>query len=478
MLFKAEQEYAKLVEWLRKTAADRYTREKPLDLLATSMRDFDDVSPHLKDLEKGKPPSSNDPKQRITDLKKAKLAHPNKTALSDLGKAVLDKWRHFEVDNNSIHDELARHIILAHEVANYGDPDYQEIFEYWQNLRDEFGAEELIDNWDTLYTLNYLDYERSGIVPGNLFRDSQSSLDELDISLEEIVQTTTSQDQEALEGAEKFDRAVAGKIPRGRHRATFCLAMETRIKDPEDSMALITQFGVPKKPRKWEKIADESAIKIKEILSHYGEGQPQKAEKKVDVGIDLENVEELENTITDADLADSDLPIQEITLPENIDFKNAKVEIPEPKKETAPKKVKPTNKQKIDYEKKAVQSSHTGEKGEEFVVHYEKNRLKEHHELAEKVDWVSQKDDTLGYDVLSFDTDGEPLYIEVKSTRGDAYTDFFISQAEVQKAEALGDRYRIYRVFDLGKDPKFFEIKNPIEERLNLVPEIYKAKLN
>ena len=52
----------------------------------------------------------------------------------------------------------------------------------------------------------------------------------------------------------------------------------------------------------------------------------------------------------------------------------------------------------------------------------------------------SEVDDSLGYDILSYEEDGTPRYIEVKTTEhrsdnGELY--FFISQNELEKAKTL-----------------------------------------
>ncbi len=54
--------------------------------------------------------------------------------------------------------------------------------------------------------------------------------------------------------------------------------------------------------------------------------------------------------------------------------------------------------------------------GEREVIAYEKKRLKSHPGLRRKIAWQSQTSDAIGYDILSFDEDGTPRQIEVKST--------------------------------------------------------------
>lgn len=71
----------------------------------------------------------------------------------------------------------------------------------------------------------------------------------------------------------------------------------------------------------------------------------------------------------------------------------------------------------VDYPALQKQNAIIGFLGEQIVLDTEKNRLKDYPDLAKKVEHISQtRGDGLGYDILSFDTYGNPIYIEVKTT--------------------------------------------------------------
>jgi hypothetical protein len=332
-----------------------------------------------------------------------------------------------------------------------------------------------LDNWDYLYALNYLDFERGGITPGIMFRQSKLPLDELDLSFKSFVESVDPTNEEALKGAVGVDNGIGGQIPRGRHRATFCLAMETMLLKPNDAVALVKALGIANQPREWENLPQGSLQKIEEILISYQAADKASANQKLAAPISPEKA------ISEIDLADEEVetPLKEITLPDQIDF--TKVKVPPPTASAPPKKGSAggsKSKKKIDYKKKTAQSALTGNAGEKFVFSYEKDRLAKFPKLAEKIEWISQKDDSQGYDVISFEENGTPRYIEVKSTTGDANTDFYISRYEIDKANELGSKYKIYRVFNLGtKSPQFFEIELPLESTLELVPETYRARI-
>lgn len=140
----------------------------------------------------------------------------------------------------------------------------------------------------------------------------------------------------------------------------------------------------------------------------------------------------------------------------------------------------------IDFEKENNLNKLLGNRGEEIVFDKEKKYLesKGNKELAEKVDWVSKKGKHfLGYDILSFEENGEEKYIEVKSTK-QSYTsnaNFIISSNEYEKAKKLKNYY-FYIVFDTqSKNPKIWKIKNPMNyenKGLILTPINYRVLIN
>lgn len=116
--------------------------------------------------------------------------------------------------------------------------------------------------------------------------------------------------------------------------------------------------------------------------------------------------------------------------------------------------------------------------GEERVYRSEITRLKDagRDDLAKKVTWVSQElGDGAGYDILSFSNDGTEQFLEVKTTIGHQRTPFFLSRNERDFAEEEADRFRIFRLYEWGKEPKAFVIKPPLTDSLILEPTAYRA---
>jgi hypothetical protein len=132
-----------------------------------------------------------------------------------------------------------------------------------------------------------------------------------------------------------------------------------------------------------------------------------------------------------------------------------------------------------DYLADAVRRGHIGEAGEGFVVEAERQRLRDagRTDLADRVDWVAKTvGDGLGYDVLSFnERDGTELHIEVKATVGSITEPFLVTRAEVNYSKAAGDKYRLYRVFNLETSPRIYVLAGDLEQHFTLVPATYTA---
>lgn len=110
-----------------------------------------------------------------------------------------------------------------------------------------------------------------------------------------------------------------------------------------------------------------------------------------------------------------------------------------------------------------------GQIGEKFVYSMEVQKLLDagNDKLAELVDPSVALDHKNGFDILSFTETGKKIYIEVKATAGDLTEPFYISNNELKKADELrskGEIYRIYRVYNVGKENIAYEIIEDISQ--------------
>jgi hypothetical protein len=133
---------------------------------------------------------------------------------------------------------------------------------------------------------------------------------------------------------------------------------------------------------------------------------------------------------------------------------------------------------KYNHAERDYRNRRLGWLGEKIIYHREQRRLTEagYPELAEKVEWTSQeKGDGVGFDILSFRTDGTPRKIEVKTTSGSRTTPFFLTRTERAVCDEEPEIWRLYRLHDLGGTPGLFRIKPPMEPLLRLSIESWKA---
>ena len=96
--------------------------------------------------------------------------------------------------------------------------------------------------------------------------------------------------------------------------------------------------------------------------------------------------------------------------------------------------------------------------------------------LADQVDHVSQSQgDGLGYDVLSFESDGRERLIEVKTTTFGRDTPFFVSRGELALSHVAKDQFHLYRLFEFRKAPRLFDLAGALDLHCLLDPVTYRA---
>ena len=138
-----------------------------------------------------------------------------------------------------------------------------------------------------------------------------------------------------------------------------------------------------------------------------------------------------------------------------------------------------------DHAKKDAANRKLGEAGELLVLVFEKERLTKAGQahLVNQIRHVAVLEgDGTGYDIYSVNPDGGPRYIEVKTTKGPANTDFFLTSNEVAFANAHPDHYFLYRVY--GVDPtkgtgEVYITKGPVSEpTYSMLPLTFRVKLS
>jgi Domain of unknown function (DUF3883) len=133
---------------------------------------------------------------------------------------------------------------------------------------------------------------------------------------------------------------------------------------------------------------------------------------------------------------------------------------------------------KKDYLAREAENRSLGLAGEEFVTQYEHWRLVQlgQRVLADRVEHVSNtRGDGLGYDVLSFEPDGQEKYIEVKTTTFGKETPFFVSRNEIAFSKAEKERFHLYRLFEFRKTPRLFDLPGQLDQHCILDAVTFKA---
>ena len=135
-----------------------------------------------------------------------------------------------------------------------------------------------------------------------------------------------------------------------------------------------------------------------------------------------------------------------------------------------------------DYAEEAREHQVLGLAGEKYVLKIERDKLVSagRDDLVEKVVHVSvDEGDVAGYDIRSFDRNGEEIFIEVKTTTEGIETPFFVSANQLNVSIRYPEKYILYRVFDYDVSKhsgSVYEAKGRLDKNFHLSPQEYRAK--
>jgi hypothetical protein len=130
----------------------------------------------------------------------------------------------------------------------------------------------------------------------------------------------------------------------------------------------------------------------------------------------------------------------------------------------------------------AMLKMEVGQTGERKTAERERQSLTDgnHADLAKRVDWISQSQPYVGYDISSFGLNRAPEVVEVKSSTG-VVKQFHFSNNELRVAEKRRGAYRIVCVSNVFEKSSFHEIRDPAAEirsgALKKVPDGYIVRL-
>ena len=125
-----------------------------------------------------------------------------------------------------------------------------------------------------------------------------------------------------------------------------------------------------------------------------------------------------------------------------------------------------------------------GLEGEFLVLAQEIKKLRDANKpnLAERVLHVSVVEgDGAGYDLRSFEVDGTPKFIEIKTTKGSATTHFFISPNELEFSKQHPVNYYLYKLYEFDNDTKTakaFVLTGDLSNQISLIPTQFIAVIS
>lgn len=122
-----------------------------------------------------------------------------------------------------------------------------------------------------------------------------------------------------------------------------------------------------------------------------------------------------------------------------------------------------------------------GRAGEERVLAHERAVLADagRHDLVRRVRWTSQEDgDGAGYDIASYEPDGRPRLIEVKTTNGWERTPFHITRNELAVADERRAEWCLMRLWNFSREPKAFELRPPLDAHVSLTATTFQASFH
>jgi hypothetical protein len=132
-----------------------------------------------------------------------------------------------------------------------------------------------------------------------------------------------------------------------------------------------------------------------------------------------------------------------------------------------------------DFVQRDAENRRLGRMGEEWTLTFEERRLHDverRPDLAKRVEWVAEtRGDGLGFDIQSFNADGSPRLIEVKTTGLGKDFPFVVTANELRVSQREAASYQLYRVFSFAKTPRVYMLPGDLQQTCRLEPRQYAA---
>lgn len=171
--------------------------------------------------------------------------------------------------------------------------------------------------------------------------------------------------------------------------------------------------------------------------------------------------------------------LEEVKLPSEKSYLAALVEAPTREELVrGPVSARQRLPRKFDYAARDEANRKLGRAGEQWVIEFEQQRLTDmgSPELFQRLDWVADtQGDGAGFDILSFDDETNPRFIEVKTTNGNFASSFLVSHNELEFSKEVGEQFYLYRVFKFREGPRLFTLNGDLSQHVHLKPTDFRA---
>lgn len=137
----------------------------------------------------------------------------------------------------------------------------------------------------------------------------------------------------------------------------------------------------------------------------------------------------------------------------------------------------------VNFIQNGIENKRLGDLGELWVMKYEIEKLQnaQKYNLIELIKHTSKDEgDGTGFDIKSFDINGNRIFIEVKTTKGRQNSTFFVTRNELERSKIEKDNYYLYRLYNYKEQTETADLLIIQGDLTNICdfPTTYKINLN
>lgn len=136
----------------------------------------------------------------------------------------------------------------------------------------------------------------------------------------------------------------------------------------------------------------------------------------------------------------------------------------------------------VNFIQNGIENKRIGDLGELWVMKYEAQKLQQINkpDLIPDIKHTSKDEgDGTGFDIQSFDENGNEIFIEVKTTKGPKDSVFFVTQTELKRSIKEKENYYLYRLYNYNESNDSADLLIISGDLTNLcsTPTTYKVSL-